>query len=1038
MSQIPEKSGQPASQHAAPLEHHTKQQNSEADERVVVLRDSQNVLEPTTLDATARVKSEPMSPQREPRPTLEAIDDSRVEFPSLHRALDESKVETLENIFQVAQGVLDKLQKSLGKTTDNTDAKRILDLIEDLKTKAVASQTLVCLMGDTGGGKSTIINGLLGKKKVVPTSCMRACTACPTEISYNNTDGPDWAEVEFISVEEWLAELRYLFNDVLNGDGEVHSNSTNQETEAGVAWAKITTIYPHMTRDLLAQTTEKTLAKDRTLGEFLGTTKKVIPSKSDLLYKKVQRFIDSKEKISNKETSIATTAPGPSELWPLIKVVRLYVKADVLSTGLTLADLPGVGDSNAARASVASKYVEKCNGIWIVAPIVRAVDNKTAQHLLGESFKMQLKFDGNISNVSFICSQTDDIVVGEAVDSLNLAKEYAEHLALEERTAAENANRKTELDRITETQNEFEAEATQVQNDLNCWNKLALKNAKGIKVFAPVTKRKLQSQQSQVPKKRRFLRVFVESDDEDKQREESTANAQQEALTHEQITLKINQFESQLKDLSDRLEDLYSQEGCIEKAIGDAEGHRQRSKVSIMSSCIQRRNAYSSTAIQAHFALGVQKLDQETAIKKDDESFDPDHQERDYQQIAQSLPVFCVSSQAYQVKKGTAKIDRNFDAFHDLKMTGMPQLHVHAKKLTEAGRISDCRKFLNGFLQILQSLQILTGTQSLELVLSPNEQADEVKKLLRDLGGLKLTLDEAAKKSSEDCKHIFKKKLFKQIHKANDRAIDEAPRIVTGWVAPTEQGGYYHSTLKATLTRQGHFKRKAGTINLNEELITGLKRELATPWEDIFSRYTPEILKLFSQSCREALEEFHQQLKARLRHTGAASTIDILHTQLQTYNQGINDKLHDFEQRIQEWQRDLSRQFMPGVKRVMTSVYDDCAEEQGRGSFKRISKKLIGFANSDFRVFDKSIPSIQSKLSRICTIHKETLLEEINLMINNMTADYTNGIQKRGDAGLPQVVRREVMEVLSGVDREMDRGIPDETPNGQDVNMVDA
>lgn len=47
----------------------------------------------------------------------------------------------------------------------------------------------------------------------------------------------------------------------------------------------------------------------------------------------------------------------------MIKVVRIYTKADALSTGAILVDLPGVHDSNAARAAVAAGYLKKCTGL---------------------------------------------------------------------------------------------------------------------------------------------------------------------------------------------------------------------------------------------------------------------------------------------------------------------------------------------------------------------------------------------------------------------------------------------------------------------------------------------------------------------------------------------------------------------------------------------------------------------------------------------------------------------------------------------------
>ena len=64
------------------------------------------------------------------------------------------------------------------------------------------------------------------------------------------------------------------------------------------------------------------------------------------------------------------------EYWPLIKVVKIFIKAPVLDTGAIIVDLPGVHDSNEARANVAKNYLKNCSGLWIVAPIIRAVDDK--------------------------------------------------------------------------------------------------------------------------------------------------------------------------------------------------------------------------------------------------------------------------------------------------------------------------------------------------------------------------------------------------------------------------------------------------------------------------------------------------------------------------------------------------------------------------------------------------------------------------------------------------------------------------------------
>jgi hypothetical protein len=186
-------------------------------------------------------------------------------------------------------------------------------------------------------------------------------------------------------------------------------------------------VYPQKTKDELAASSIETLMRDPAVKNVLGTTKKVEKGESSSLYRTLQLYVDSKEKSTEtkKKKEKEKGEKKQMEFWPLIKVVRIYTKANALSTGAIIVDLPGVHDSNAARAAVAAGYLKQCTGLWIVAPIGRAVDDKSAKTLLGESFKRQLKFDGIYSRVTFICSKTDDISITEAADSLGLEDEMS-------------------------------------------------------------------------------------------------------------------------------------------------------------------------------------------------------------------------------------------------------------------------------------------------------------------------------------------------------------------------------------------------------------------------------------------------------------------------------------------------------------------------------------------------------------------------------------------------------------------------------------
>jgi hypothetical protein len=91
--------------------------------------------------------------------------------------------------------------------------------------------------------------------------------------------------------------------------------------------------------------------------------------------------------------------------------------------------------------------------------------------------------------------------------------------------------------------------------------------------------------------------------------------------------------------------------------------------------CISGRNEYSKGAIQNDFAAGIKELDQENLAEEDEEAFNPDEEIRDYDEVAQSLPVFCVSSRAYQKMSGRLKKDEKVPGFTTLEETGVRLLY---------------------------------------------------------------------------------------------------------------------------------------------------------------------------------------------------------------------------------------------------------------------------------------------------------------------------------------------------------------------------
>lgn len=152
--------------------------------------------------------------------------------------------------------------------------------------------------------------------------------------------------------------------------------------------------------------------------------------------------------------------------------MKIYTKAAALSTGAVIVDLPGVHDSNAARAAVAQGYMKQCTGLWIVAPINRAVDDKAAKNLLGDSFKRQLKYDGGFSNVTFICSKTDDIAITEAIDTLELEDEVEGLYEQQRRYERTIKTIQETIEDLRESREVYRIAQAEASKDIDIWDQL--------------------------------------------------------------------------------------------------------------------------------------------------------------------------------------------------------------------------------------------------------------------------------------------------------------------------------------------------------------------------------------------------------------------------------------------------------------------------------------------------------------------------------------------------------------------------------------
>ncbi|KAL3424847.1 tat pathway signal sequence, partial [Phlyctema vagabunda] len=657
--------------------------------------------------------------------------------------------------------------------------------------------------------------------------------------------------------------------------------------------------------------------------------------------------------------------------------------------------------------------------LWICAPINRAVDDKAAKSLLGESFKRQLKYDGVFSRITFICSKTDDISIKEASDSLGLEEEMAADWEKIDENEQKQKSLKNSLEKLKESREVYGEVLNDTEDAIDIWDTLKDDAEDGKTVFASVEKPSEDKKRKHSPSPKKSRKKHAGSDNQAK------SSPDEGGPLFEDIEKKLEQLKATKKDARQARAKVDAEAKEIRAQMETLTSEKSETEIRMSAICIEGRNKYSKGAIQQDFAAGIRELDQENAEEEDADNFDPEEDIRDYDQVARSLPVFAVSSRAYQKLKGRLLRDAAVPGFRAPEETEIPQLQAHCKKLTEAGRAANCRRYLNSLSQLLLSINLWANNDGTGANLSDSQRAAEGRFLQNSLQTLEKDLEKAVQSCLTEMKDALSENIYEHFENMIQMAIDEAPKTSAKWGAPVNkvdrsQGGYYWSTYKAICRRDGVYSNAQGLHDLNNQLTEPIMRHLANHWEKVFARKLPQVLQGFTRKSKALLSAFHREIEVRTRNNGSSvAGLAMLAQQLRTYEATFAHLTTEMTEAINNWQKDSNREFVPVIAENLASAYEWCASETGGGQYARMKEHMNTHVEQmRHTMFTDSCNEVKTQLTQMCRQVEEAMANKTDEVFMLMRRDYLtviNGAQIPKGELMPKWERRMRSEIADAI-----------------------
>ncbi|CAC5380156.1 unnamed protein product [Mytilus coruscus] len=383
--------------------------------------------------------------------------------------------------------------------------------------------------------------------------------------------------------------------------------------------------------------------------------------------------------------------------------------------------------------------------------------------------------------------------------------------------------------------------------------------------------------------------------------------------------------------------------------------------------CGKARSEKARKQLKEDYKSGLRDMKRfaKQGIDKDDED-DEDDDEDNNDESADSLRVFCVSSNDYQCLK---EINEPPTVFDNVEDTEIPKLRKWIKEMGERKKQAATEHLMFNLAFFLNDIKNYLTENDVQFKDDSEIVKSEVEKVCKEL--------------QQELQNTSRIIWLKGVKSAEETAVAVCKR----W-----EELYKWQTYKAAVNRHGVYKSKSvGEINFNYQLVSPLIISILIRWTDFFNEDLWKILNNYNEIILEkTIRVYISKLSDKVKKYIPSPQLERLKERINVNAwQKLHNRINELKDFVDHSQKQIHRLSSPKIQSKLKQIYEECSAEEGKGVIQRMKMNLekgIDIQKKD--MFQEVSKEIVAELEALMKVIKEDILSVCTKLVRSIKTTF--------------------------------------------------